>query len=477
MSAPIGLIGGSARRASSARALSQAAAATRYTPGPAIDEFERAFDLSRNPAQARFVGSPAKFAMYVGGLGAGKTFAGALRAAIAALTLPGSLGVIGAPTYRMLEDATMKEFWKLLPAGAVAHYNGSARHLWLRNGSEILFRSMSDPDVLRGVQLAWFWLDEAPYCGYYAWTVAKGRLRQPGYGGWGWATGTPRGKDGYYADFERRRQRGHHLERASTMANAANLPDGYVESMNYTGEFYRQEVLGQFTAYEGLVYYLEDEHTRTPAPGVAFPRTIGGIDWGYRNPAALLPVALDHDDRAWVLDEWYQTRRKTEEIVAEAVRLTRRYGVEHWYCGTDEPGSIALLNERLQEAHLACRASPAVTDVVEGIQTVQGFLSARPDGSRGLYVTPRARQLLSEFGQYAYKEKLRALRNGDEKPEKQFDHALDALRYALHSAYGAHARRADAARRHVARRVELRREREAALAPKPGPVAPDDDWY
>ena len=94
-------------------------------------------------------------------------------------------------------------------------------HLILRNGSEILFRSLDAPDRLRGLNLAWFWLDEAPLCGYYAWQVLKGRLRQRGYATAGWATGTPKGRDGFARDFELAPRPGHALFRASTWANAA----------------------------------------------------------------------------------------------------------------------------------------------------------------------------------------------------------------------------------------------------------------
>ncbi len=119
-----------------------------------------------------------------------------------AIEHPGSLGVIGAPTYPMLRDATARTFFALLPASLIASYNKTEGHLILRNGSEILFRSLDAPDGLRGLNLAWFWLDEAPLCGYYAWQVLKGRLRQRGYATSGWATGTPKGRDGFARDFE-----------------------------------------------------------------------------------------------------------------------------------------------------------------------------------------------------------------------------------------------------------------------------------
>ena len=67
-----------------------------------------------NPAQQAFLDSEARFSFYVGGVGAGKTTAGALRALAHALDYPGSLGLIGAPTYPMLRDTTQRTFFALL---------------------------------------------------------------------------------------------------------------------------------------------------------------------------------------------------------------------------------------------------------------------------------------------------------------------------------------------------------------------------
>ena len=129
-----------------------------------------------------------------------------------------------------------------------------SRALTLPNGSEVLFRSLDEPDRVRGLNLAWFWLDEAPLCGYYAWQILKARLRQRGYATAGWATGTPKGRDGFARDFELTPRPAHALYRAATSANAAHLPPDYIDDLGLSGALYDQEVLGLFTAFEGLVY-------------------------------------------------------------------------------------------------------------------------------------------------------------------------------------------------------------------------------
>ena len=420
-----------------------------------------------NPAQRAFLASDARFSFYVGGVGAGKTTAGALRALVRALDHPGSLGLIGAPTYPMLRDATQRTFFALLPEEAKYTFHKVEGHLTLENGSEILFRSLDTPDRLRGLNLAWFWLDEAPLCGYYAWQILKARLRQQGYETAGWATGTPKGRDGFARDFELSPRPGHALYRAATSANAAHLPPDYVDDLGLSGALYDQEVLGLFTAFEGLVYAFaadrEDGHLREPEEGKRFARVLGGIDWGYTNSTAAAIFGLDGDDRAWQLDEWYQRRAPLDAVVLPAlVDLTRQHGVQTWYCGPDEPEHIAALQTALARAGLPCRALAAEDSVRPGIQTVTRLLSRRGDGTRGLYVAPRCVHTIAEYGMYQYPPDPFALalasgsasgsppRVGEglgerasgpaaalsEAPLKQHDHLMDASRYALHTALG-----------------------------------------
>ena len=399
--------------------------------------------LLLNRVQHAFVGCDAKYCFYVGGVGAGKTFARAVRAIHFALDHPGSLGFVGAPTYLMLRDVTERAFFELLPAGLEGSYSKSHHHLRLHNDSEVLFRSLDQPDRSRGLNLAWFWLDEAPQCGYYAWQVLKGRLRQRGFEPSGWATGTPNGRDGYFRDFEQAPLPHHQLLRAATRENLHNLPPGYIEDLGYTGAFAEQEIEGQFVAYAGLVYRFDgaaDGNLRAAPPETAFGRVVGGIDWGYHNPVAAVVFGLDGDGRAWQRDEYYQARIGLDDVVIPALLdLTRRYGVAVWHCGPDEPEHIEKLDAALAREGLACRADRANNAVVPGIQTVTRLLARRADGTHGLYVDPQCACTIAEYGAYQYEPAERAARTGRdpaERPIKRNDHALDATRYALHTELG-----------------------------------------
>ena len=370
-----------------------------------------------HPRQHDFVNSPARFAFYVGGVGAGKTYAGSARSVAWAWEHPGSLGLIGAPTYPMLRDATQRTFFELLPQRIMRSFSKTEQRLTLINGSEILFRSLDQPDRTRGLNLGWFWLDEAPLCGHYAWTILKARLRQTGQQTAAWATGTPHGRDGFARDFELEPRPDHALYRASTRDNRLNLPARFIEDLGYTGQFAQQEIEGQFVAFDGLVYSLDTispeplSHVRRwPLGDDDLPaRVVGGVDWGYTNPCAAVVAGLDGDGRAWLLDEFYQRRAGLDEVIIPAiVSMTRRYGVSVWHCDAEDPEAIARLDAALVALGrdgLSCRARAVrkgAGSVRSGIQAVTRLLAPREDGTRGLYVDPRCVNTIREFETYAY---------------------------------------------------------------------------
>lgn len=420
----------------------------------------RDLNIELNEMQYEFIHDDVnKFTFYVGGIGAGKTFAGALKSIRKVHDQPGSLGVICAPTYPMLRDVTMRTFFELLPEELIANFSVTNAHLTLIDGSEILFRSMDQPDRVRGLNLGWFWMDEAPLCGHYAWQVLKGRLRQKGQRHQGYATGSPRGRDGFAKDFEIEPKPEHALYRASTWENLPNLPEGFIEDLGYTGQFALQEVDGLFVAFEGLVYQLrvewhsgewkqqnDDGTPHRPA------LRIGGVDWGFKNPAVALPLYIDHDDRAFVVDEYYQrgvgltgaSQTVGEDGLSKAILdFTKQYSIDLWYCGPDEPEHILALNAMFGKHGMKAKAVAANDEIVPGIETVRRQMAMRKDDTVGLKLSAKCAFTKAEFQTYQYADAKEGQRDPQDKPIKRSDHALDALRYACHSALGRRIVRSD----------------------------------
>lgn len=213
--------------------------------------------------QLRFWNSEAPFRLFVGGAGSGKTRAAVLEI----LRMPsGSTGMVVAPTFRMLHDSTLATFLELTRAGAVLRqFNKTDMIAELVNGTKVLFRSVDEPDRLRGVNLGWFVLDEGALCSLETWLILLARLREaPGRA---WVCTTPRGYDWLYETFVKAESPDYAFIRSSTRDNVF-LPASFVERLQsqYTHQWQQQEIEGEFCELEGTLFKRQWFETVEHAP-------------------------------------------------------------------------------------------------------------------------------------------------------------------------------------------------------------------
>ena len=110
------------------------------------------------PSQARFHRLKTRFKGFSGPVGSGKSAALCQEAIKRAYQNPGRLGLLGAPTYPMLRDATQHSLLEILQRAQIPYeLNKSQNYVILREcQAKILFRSMEEYERLRGTNLAWF---------------------------------------------------------------------------------------------------------------------------------------------------------------------------------------------------------------------------------------------------------------------------------------------------------------------------------
>lgn len=380
--------------------------------------------------QFEFVISPAPAALLVGGIGSGKSVGGAARAIAASLgrlgevTIPTpNLGVVTAPTNTMLEDSTLRTFLDMA-GDLVVDHNLSKHNVKMVNGSEILFRSVDRPDRMRGPSASWYWGDEAAYYHRSVWPVMIGRLRQFGQRGYAWLTTTPKGRNWVWREFVSRNRPDYVKWKLRTRDNPF-IDEAYYQSLveSYAGDFARQELDGEFVAFEGLIYpeFDRDKHVSTNRPD-QFQQVAAGVDWGFTNPGVILVGGTDGDGRLYQMHEEYQRQRRIEEWVATARQLRDIYRIERFYCDPSEPDYIAAFREA------GLKAEAADNSVNPGIQEVRKRLVVRADGRPHLTIDPRCVQTIAEFEQYQWAPNREGL---TDKPLKTNDHAMDSLRYLI----------------------------------------------
>src|SRR3990167_2914024 len=83
---------------------------------------------------------------------------------------------------------------------------------------------------------------------------------------------------------------------------------------------FAQEYLASFQKTQGLVYkeFSRKTHLYDELPNRRFEK-LGGVDFGYRNPAAVIDIRFDGED-IFVEDEWYKTER-TDAQIADYVAI------------------------------------------------------------------------------------------------------------------------------------------------------------
>lgn len=175
---------------------------------------------------------------------------------------------------------------------------------------------------------------------------------------------------------------------------------------------------GEWGIAEGLVYEkvsVEDfdikEIVKIPEIKSAF-----GLDFGFTDPNAFVCCLVDNKAmKIYIFDEWYQTEI-TNKVIAQTIK-NMGYGGQRIVCDSAEPKSIA----ELQDEGIKAEASRKGRDSVNhGIQLIQNY---------EIVIHPKCSSFYTEIQNYCW-AKDRAGRLTD-KPDHEFSHGMDAMRYAV----------------------------------------------
>ena len=387
------------------------------------------------------------FRLALGGIGSGKSAVGAVMVASDAFNDPGSVSMVVAPTYNMLQAATLPALMEWIPKEAIVSFNRAEWRMELFNGSVIWFRNASQPDNLRGPNVKKMWIDEGALIKKEAWQILIGRARLPGANVT--VTTTPKGKNWLWETFVRDRTADHALVRMPTKENRKHLRPGFIESLGYTGKFAEQELNGAFVNFEGLVYDQFDRERHVFSAKQAqdwlqqgkFVGFVAGVDWGYSHAGAMLVDGVDYDGRTYQIEEHYQRRLFVaptdvgqDSWLQRAVDIALRYPGIRFYCDPSGAANVEMLADAVLQATGRCDADgnqnsvfKAANAVDTGISEVSSRLALRGDGTYGAYYSEACPNTIAEFESYHYKEGTNG--NAGRAIVKEGDDAMDADRY------------------------------------------------
>ncbi len=399
------------------------------------------------PSQRDFHKSNARFKGFSGPIGSGKSQALCHEAIRLSYINAGRTGLIGAPTYPMLRDATQAAFVETLELNGLPYsFNKSDGVLTMRDsGSQILFRAMDEFERLRGTNIAWFGLDELTYTREEAWLRLEGRLRDAkakrlcGFAVW-----TPKGFDWVYRKFiEGNAAERYDVVRAGAFENRHILdaiPDYYERLKgSYDESFFLQEVMGEYLNANGKRVYAPfdiKQHVKALKPLPYLP-ICWALDFNV-NPLCSVVAQVD-GDTVRVLDEVVLNGACTQEACDE---FSKRYGGHFagYSIYGDASGQarstkgssdydIVTTHFKTHRERMTFEVPKHNPFVRDRVQAVNGKLKSAA-GEVRLEIDPKCKELIKDLEQVSYKEDGQEI---DKNKDKKRTHSSDALGYLIYS--------------------------------------------
>jgi hypothetical protein len=406
----------------------------------------REIEYGQLESQKKFHDSAARFKGFSGPVGSGKSAALCQEAIRLTYLNPGRTGLIGAPTYPMLRDATQMALIEILKTNEVPHVWNRAENMLVMGDSRsrILFRAVEEFERLRGTNLAWFGVDELTYTSEDAWLRLEGRLRDPkakrlcGFGVW-----TPRGFDWVYERFIASPVKGYETVVAGAFENRFlldRIPDYYERlKSSYDPRFYEQEVLGSYLSMNaGRVYYAFERDGNVGAVEVneGLP-LLWALDFNVDPMCSV--IAQVEGGRVKVIDEIVLGRASTQDACDEFARRfpAHRAGLIVYADAsggrmqTSGTNDLKILRQFLRTGEygeVEFKIPPSNPPVRERVTLVNGKLESAA-GVRMLTVDVKCRELIKDFEQVLYKEGSTQAIEKDRDTKRT--HLSDAVGYLI----------------------------------------------
>ena len=397
------------------------------------------------PSQARFHASQARFKGFSGPVGSGKSQALCQEAIRLSYVNPGRWGLLGAPTYPMLREATQSTLFEILAKNRIPyeHHKGENVLVMKDTGSRIIFRPLDDYERLRGTNLAWFGLDELTYTAEEAWLRLEGRLRDPkAQRLCGFAVWTPKGFDWVYRRFIERPVEGYETILAQPYENRyllEKVPDYYERlKRSYDGKFFEQEVLGKYlNVSEGQVYHCFDRQ-RNVAEGRIDPGLPLRWSLDFNVDPMCSVVAQIQNGVVHVVDELVLGRSSTPEVCEEFLKRHGRHpagvviygdasGSRRQSTGWSDYAMIRQVLTKWDMKRVSYRIASSNPEVRERVNLVNAML--KPAGGEAqLFIDPKCQELIADLEQVSYKPGSSEI---DKERDPRRTHLSDALGYLI----------------------------------------------
>lgn len=389
--------------------------------------------------QLDFVTAKEQFPAFVAGFGSGKTHAAVTRAMARKLQYPKQNVGYYLPTYDLVTTIGFPRFYEQLEEmGLRFKPNKNDKMIHVQDAGSIIFRTMDNPERIIGYEVADSLVDELDTLpeekAREAWNKIISRNRQKKPDGSlntvGVAT-TPEGFRFVYDRWQRNPVDGYRIIRASTMSNARNLPDGYIESLraSYPSNLLAAYLDGEFVNLVAGSVYPEFDRKLNAVPlgeGIKTAEALHvGMDFNVGKMSAVIHVLRG--------DEPYAVTEITGvlDTPAMAALLKRDYQSHPIIVYPDASGQSRKSNNAsesdhaiLRQAGFSVRTNPTNPRVKDRVLAVNKMVHS--EGVRRYRVNPQGcPELVEALEKQAYDK------HGEPDKSGGLDHVVDAAGYFI----------------------------------------------
>lgn len=394
--------------------------------------------ISLTRPQFEFVTAEERFPAMVAGFGAGKSHAAIWRALRLKRAYPAQSVAYYLPTYDLVARMALPRFEETLESiGASFKINKNDSLIDIQNCGSIILRTMDNPARIVAYEVADSILDELDTLttdkAREVWNKAIARNRQKKPDGRPNTVGVATTPEGFRFVYERWQKNpvvGYRLIKATTMSNAANLPEGYIDSLraSYPANLLAAYLDGEFVNLtSGSVYPEFDRHLNGSSETIQASEPLHlGMDFNVGKMFAAVNVLRNGEPHA--VDELSGILDTPAMIAA----IKSRYQGHSILVYPDASGNSRKSNNASESDIALLRAAgfnvlvattnPAVKDRVLAMNQM-----INADGVRRFFVNTDRCPLLTEA-----LEKQAYDKNGEPDKSGDLDHPPDAQGYFIH---------------------------------------------
>lgn len=370
-------------------------------------------------SQKRIFTSTKRFIFAMGGNRGGKTTAGCYWSYLGMQT-PNTNGLIGANTIDQLNQSTLAKFFEVFPQ-LKRFYVKRDRTIYLPNGSKVFTRSLDMPELIKGLNLHWEWIDEGDGLSESTWNILRSRVATTQ--GRILVTSSIYANSWIFDTIYNRKDPDYEIVTWESIENPSFPKEEWealkrsTDPITFAREYSSEFVFATGKVYGDILSYGRLETNEYPANSKPV-KAIFGLDYGVNDPTAITVVTLNDDGKWYLVDEVYSPAMSIQQINFHLERLIEKYGKPFMTC-QDPAGGVARISLIPQ-----ANATDAVKDIHKRITLIRDLIYQKE-----LYYFPRCVNADREFKAYQFNPKKL------EEPEDRNNHIMDSMGMAIHHTY------------------------------------------